>query len=131
MDDAQPEARLDRYWQQHRLDSATEEVRRSALAEPSSPRAERSSTSRNRQQQRRSRALSDAAGFSFRENVLSDDHPAMSMPEFLDKFGPLAFPVYRAALLRKRVLLVGSAPIQRSCNYGTVIAWIAAGVRLD
>ena len=67
--------------------------------------------------------MSDAAGLSLRENVLSDDHPAMSMPEFLDTFGPLAFPVYRAALLRKRVLLVGSAPIQRSCNYGRLVTW--------
>ena len=121
MDDAEPEVRLQRYWERHRLDSSTDEVREAALEEPSSPVGTRASTSRNRQQQRRSRALSDAAGFSLRDNVLSEDHPAMSMPEFLDTFGPLAFPVYRAALLRKRVLLVGSAPIQRSCNYGELI----------
>lgn len=92
-----------------------------ALAEPSSPVGGSKKGSK-----RRSRALSEAAGFSLRDNVLADDHPAMSMPEFMDVFGPLAFPVYRAALLRKRILLIASAPVQRSCNYGMYHGWRAS-----
>lgn len=105
---------LEEYWDAHRLDSVEDDARKDkALNEPSSPIGVSKKDSK-----RRSRALSDAAGFSLRENVLAADHPAMSMPEFMDTFGPLAFPVYRAALLRKRILLVASAPVQRSCNYG-------------
>ena len=50
--------------------------------------------------------------------MLSSNHPALSMPAFLDMFGPLAFPIYRAALLRKRILLAGTPPVQQSCDFG-------------
>lgn len=46
------------------------------------------------------------------------DHPALDMRALLETFGPLVFPVYRAALCRKRMLLLGSAPVQQSCNFG-------------
>lgn len=105
---------LEEYWDAHRLDNATSDLKKDkALAEPSSPVGGSRKSSK-----RRSRALSEAAGFSLRDNVLAEDHPAMSVPDFMDTFGPLAFPVYRAALLRKRILLVGPPPVQRSCNYG-------------
>lgn len=111
-DTAQKE--LEDYWEAHRTENVEDGVRKDkALAEPSSPVG-----GSKKDLKRRSRALSEAAGFSLRDNVLADDHPAMSMPEFMDVFGPLAFPVYRAALLRKRILLISSAPVQRSCNYG-------------
>lgn len=50
--------------------------------------------------------------------ALSPDHPARSLPDFLDTFGPLIFPIYKAALLRKRILLVGQAPVELTCNFG-------------
>ncbi|PNS15223.1 Protein dml1 [Sphaceloma murrayae] len=108
------QARLEAYWQKCGVKTAAEELRVAALEEPSSPLAVKPADLKKK---RRSRALSDAAGFSVREHVLSPDHPALSMPDFLDTFGPLIFPLYRAALLRKRVLLLGSAPIQRSCDF--------------
>lgn len=113
-EDGQPD--LEKYWHSHRLSNASEQVRNAPLAEPSSPLALRPEDSKSNK--RRSRALSDAAGFPARSQLLSPDHPALSMPEFLDTFGPLVFPLYRAALLRKRVLFLGSPPIQRSCNFG-------------
>ncbi|KAG8630195.1 hypothetical protein KVT40_001814 [Elsinoe batatas] len=107
--------RLEDYWQKHGLKTAADDVKTAALQEPSSPLAVKPADSKSKK--RRSRALSDAAGFSVREHVLSSDHPALSMPDFLDAFGPIIFPLYRAALLRKRILILGNAPIQRSCNF--------------
>ena len=37
---------------------------------------------------------------------------------FLDTFGPLIFPLYKTALLRKRILLVAQAPVELACNFG-------------
>ena len=50
---------------------------------------------------------------------LPPSHPALSLPEFCRVFGPLLFPLYRAALLRKRILLVGEAPVHENCDLGT------------
>lgn len=47
----------------------------------------------------------------------ASNHPALAIPTFLDTFGPLAFPLYRAALLRKRILFVGNAPVEEACNF--------------
>ncbi|KAI7161122.1 hypothetical protein KC349_g2974 [Hortaea werneckii] len=44
------------------------------------------------------------------------DHPALYMPALLDCFGPLIFPLCRASLLRKRILMLGSPPVQRNCS---------------
>jgi len=49
---------------------------------------------------------------------LSPYHPALSLVEFLDTFGPLVFPLYRAALARKRILLITQAPVESACNFG-------------
>ncbi|GAM90791.1 hypothetical protein ANO11243_088360 [Dothideomycetidae sp. 11243] len=104
---------LEKYWQTHKLNSSSDEIRASALQEPSSPAAVKPSKTKNRARG----ILSEVAGFSVREHVLSPDHPALSMPDFMNAFGPLVFPLHRAALLRKRILFVGHAPIQRTCNF--------------
>ncbi|KAK2733619.1 hypothetical protein FQN55_003301 [Onygenales sp. PD_40] len=65
----------------------------------------------------RSRALSDATALMSSKQALAPHHPASSLPELIDTFGPLIFPLYRAALLRKRILLVGEAPVEESCNF--------------
>lgn len=66
----------------------------------------------------RNRAISDAIVLDTSTPALTPFHPASSLPDFLDFFGPLLFPLYRAALLRKRVLFMAEAPVQASCNYG-------------
>ena len=48
---------------------------------------------------------------------LSRFHPALSLAEFVDTFGPLVFPLYRAALARKRILLVGQPPVETACSF--------------
>ncbi|KAL1894179.1 hypothetical protein Sste5346_005965 [Sporothrix stenoceras] len=48
---------------------------------------------------------------------LSPHHPAWSLTTLLDTFGPLIFPIYRAALLRKRVLISTHAPVREVNNF--------------
>ena len=67
---------------------------------------------------KRKRATSDASALMTSNQTLSSYHPALSLPEFVNTFGPLIFTLYRAALLRKRVLFVGEAPVQQNCDFG-------------
>ncbi|KAJ9221327.1 hypothetical protein C8Q69DRAFT_226464 [Paecilomyces variotii] len=67
--------------------------------------------------QRWSRALSDTVTYEASRTALTPFHPAASLPEFIRFFGPLVFPLYRAALLRKRILFVTEAPVHIPCNY--------------
>lgn len=50
-------------------------------------------------------------------HTLPAHHPALAIPEFLHVFGPLLFPLARAALLQKRILILGEAPVELACNY--------------
>ena len=95
------------FWTKH------QKVARSSGA--TSPTAERSSVVGTL---KRKRALSDATGTFAADNSMSHDHPAMSMTALVTTFGPLLFPLYREALLRRRILVLGSAPVQRTCNFG-------------
>ncbi|KAF2726249.1 hypothetical protein K431DRAFT_259065 [Polychaeton citri CBS 116435] len=55
----------------------------------------------------------------------SDDHPSLSLPGLWYLFGPLIFPLYRAALTRKRILLLGSPPVLNSCNFVYALSVLA------
>ena len=66
----------------------------------------------------RTRAVSDVAALNPSDQALSPYHPALSLTAFVDMFGPLIFPLQRAALLRKRILLVTHAPVQLACEFG-------------
>ena len=68
--------------------------------------------------QGRKRAISSASAFTPLGQKLSPYHPAKSLPELLDTFGPLIYPLYKAALLRKRILMVTQAPVESYCNFG-------------
>lgn len=72
----------------------------------------------NQHEQTRNRAMSTASALAPPGKGLSSHHPAISLSIFLDTFGPLIFPLYKVALLRRRVLLVGQAPVELSCNFG-------------
>ncbi|KAJ6156095.1 hypothetical protein N7497_004980 [Penicillium chrysogenum] len=65
----------------------------------------------------RNRAFSDAMVLETFKPALTPFHPASSLPGFTECFGPLIFPLYRAALLRKRILFMGEAPVHTSCNF--------------
>lgn len=109
---------LSEYWESYRIrETDTTVVPDSPLE---SPIGVRSRPWRDRPEiQRRNRAFSDVLMVEARKPALTPFHPASSLPDFLDTFGPLVFPLYRAALLRKRILLMAEAPVHEPCNYGT------------
>lgn len=101
---------LELFWKQHRTDQAS---RRSSAF----PAATRDASSAGLESRKRKRALSDAtlAGFNA-EGIWPTDHPALHVPAVLDMFGPLLFPLHRAALSRRRVLMLGSPSVQDNAN---------------
>lgn len=100
-DDRRP---LELFWEQARAKNGDEAV------PPGSRRGDG--------QSRRERAFSNGSTLFNSEGQISPNHPALAFPEMLDLFGPLVFPLHRAALLRKRVLFLGRPPVQRQCDYG-------------
>jgi hypothetical protein len=66
----------------------------------------------------RNRSLSDGTALLPPGHKLSSYHPARGLTSLLDMFGPLIFPIHRAALLRKRVLISCHAPVHEICNFG-------------
>jgi hypothetical protein len=67
---------------------------------------------------RRNRSASDGMVLLPPGHHLSAYHPAWSLPRLLEMFGPLIFPIHRAALLRKRILITAHAPVEETCNFG-------------
>ncbi|CAK7271841.1 hypothetical protein SEPCBS119000_004812 [Sporothrix epigloea] len=66
----------------------------------------------------RNRSVSDGTTLVLPpDHHLSPYHPAWSLTTLLDTFGPLIFPIYRAALLRKRILISTHAPVREANNF--------------
>ncbi|KAM7207407.1 DUF2347 domain containing protein [Naviculisporaceae sp. PSN 640] len=65
----------------------------------------------------RNRSASDGTALIPPGHRLSAYHPAWSLTSLLDTFGPLIFPIHRAALLRKRILISTHAPVHEACNF--------------
>ncbi|KAF2433474.1 hypothetical protein EJ08DRAFT_731453 [Tothia fuscella] len=97
-------SQLEGYWKAHRLAESDE-------AESSEPQLSPYTAS-----QKRTRALSSLT-LSPTTHKLPPYHPAHSILDYLDTFGPLTFPLHRAALLRKRILFVTPAPVKLTCEY--------------
>ncbi|KAF4981345.1 hypothetical protein FZEAL_2830 [Fusarium zealandicum] len=70
-----------------------------------------------RKSHNRNRSASDGASLIPAGHSLSPYHPAWSLTSLLDKFGPLIFPIHRAALLRKRILISCHAPVHEICDF--------------
>jgi len=105
--DLENKEQLDEFWKKH--------GRSVGSSGTSSPTAKRFSLPGSL---KRKRALSDSTGAFGAEQSMPRDHPALSMTALITTFGPLIFPLYREALLRRRILLLGSTPVQRTCNFG-------------
>jgi len=103
---------LDEYWDTYQVRGSDALPPESPLDSPISVRFSRPDLSH------RNRAFSDAMVLESSRPALTPFHPASSLPRFVDSFGPLIFPLYRAALLRKRILLMTEAPVHIPCNYG-------------
>jgi hypothetical protein len=107
--------RLEQYWKKHKTQEG-ERPKRPPLDSPLSYRASASNGQPNGA--RRSRGMSDAAALTGALRSFSAHHPALSLTGFTKLFGPLIFPLYRSALLRKRILLVGEPPVRQNCEFG-------------
>ncbi|KAK3072125.1 hypothetical protein LTR53_007388 [Teratosphaeriaceae sp. CCFEE 6253] len=107
---------LERFWEKHRLD-------KTAPRRPSSPDARRESIAASL---KRKHGLSDATHGLMLDSGNAADHPALHMSAMLDLFGPLLFPLYRAGLLRKRILLLGAPPVQGNCSMVYVLSVLSS-----
>ncbi|KAL8943895.1 MAG: hypothetical protein Q9216_000789 [Gyalolechia sp. 2 TL-2023] len=120
---------LEHYWQEHQYREVEDTIRAPSGEEsPSIQREKRRhlKSSPNSQPRTRNRAVSSASALAPPGQTLSIHHPALSITAFLDTFGPLIFPLYKAALLRQRILLVGQAPVESACNFVYNISVISA-----
>jgi hypothetical protein len=68
--------------------------------------------------QKKTRALSTATLTIDGKQTFPEYHPALSIIDYIEMFGPLIFPLHRAALLRKRILFITPAPVRQACEFG-------------
>ncbi|KAI9802061.1 MAG: hypothetical protein M1833_001982 [Piccolia ochrophora] len=111
---------LEEYWKSHHIREAdTSTQPESPQDSPSSLRFKPSTQPRMGAVKGpgRSRSVSDATALVPPGQGLSPFHPALSLADFLACFGPLVFPLHRAAMLRKRILIICEAPIQQACEF--------------
>ena len=121
VDDPRKTQPLEDFWEQHQLnDENGDSTKSPEIFSPSADRNKRrqEQPASNGQMSTRKRAISTASALAPSGQGISSHHPALSLPSFIDTFGPLIFPLYKAALLRKRILLLGHAPVELACNYG-------------
>ncbi|KAL8387921.1 hypothetical protein RB595_009575 [Gaeumannomyces hyphopodioides] len=106
---------LERYWTANKAPDAAasiEPLRDSPLSSPSVNFATVAGKGHSRK-----RSASDGNALIAPGHRLSPFHPAWSLTALLDTFGPLIFPIHRAALLRKRILISTHAPVHQVCDY--------------
>ncbi|KAL8794157.1 MAG: hypothetical protein Q9195_003225 [Heterodermia aff. obscurata] len=111
---------LEDFWEQHQVHDEDDPTQKDfEVTSPSFDKNKRNEgqPSPNGQPRTRNRAISTAFALAPSGQGVASHHPALSLPSFLDAFGPLIFPLYKAALLRRRILLVGHAPVELTCNY--------------
>ncbi|KAK7535047.1 uncharacterized protein J3D65DRAFT_435843 [Phyllosticta citribraziliensis] len=109
---------LEQYWvdnsaDRNRIDEGVDST-------PSSPIVSRPPPSvlrKNKTYASRNRGLSNITQFHPGHETLSVSHPALSIIKYIDTFGPLVFPLQRAALLRKRILFITTPPVRLSCEF--------------
>lgn len=101
---------LELFWKKHKVDGTSGK-------QSASTTSKQTEAVPSTDHKKRKRAPSEAtlAGFNT-ESALPADHPALHVPAVLDTFGPLLFPLQRAALSRKRVLLLGNPSVQAHGN---------------
>lgn len=112
---------LETYWENNKAHDDTTQKEASASKESlesSKVTFQEQSKPPKKEGPTRHRSASDGAGILAPGHKLSSYHPAWSLTALLDTFGPLIFPIQRAALLRKRILISCHAPVQEICNFG-------------
>ncbi|KAF7541695.1 hypothetical protein G7054_g468 [Neopestalotiopsis clavispora] len=111
---------LEQYWEKNKArDESTEhdaQASKESLDSPSVTFQDQPKPPK-KQKNTRHRSASDGTGLLAPGHKLSSLHPAWSLTTLLDTFGPLIFPIHRAALLRKRILISCHAPVHEICNF--------------
>jgi hypothetical protein len=109
---------LNEYWARNKAGETTapQPLKETPLGSPAV--SFKSTPQKPRKGHTRNRSASDGAALLPPGHTLSLYHPARSLHRLLETFGPLVFPIYRAALLRKRILISTHAPVLESCNFG-------------
>ena len=114
---------LEDFWEEHRSQDSSNDRETDSLLE--SPTSLKHQPVRNNPAKLkghgRNRSASDGTVLLPPGHNLSTYHPAWSLPRLLETFGPLIFPIHRAALLRKRILITAHAPVEETCNFGTIL----------
>lgn len=106
---------LQEFWDQHDQSKAggSERPPSSPSASPTAVRSHQNGS----QPRSRRRGLSTVSAMDRPGRLLPPSHPILSLPGFIDLFGPLVYPLMREALLRKRILLVTSPPVRVACEF--------------
>ncbi|KAI9738133.1 MAG: hypothetical protein M1818_005562 [Claussenomyces sp. TS43310] len=109
---------LEKYWEAHKP-VATDERPPTASSSDSLSTLQGKPVKRRVGQSRptRNRSASDGTALLPPGHHLSAYHPAWNLPWLLETFGPLMFPIYRAAMLRKRILISCHAPVHQICDF--------------
>ncbi|KAK0623594.1 hypothetical protein B0T14DRAFT_516635 [Immersiella caudata] len=110
---------LEQYWKQNgaRETSVPQPLKPMVETPVSSPALSFKSARPGQRGHTRNRSASDGGALIPPGHRLSPYHPAWSLTSLLDTFGPLIFPIHRAALLRKRILISTHAPVHEPCNF--------------
>lgn len=108
---------VEQFWLEHRLESSDSDGK--ALPAIASPMLIRSNSFEfNPMESGKKRAASNSGRAMAEKLSLPQTHPIRSLLDYLKVLGPLMFPLHRAALLRKRILFVGTPPLRRLCDFG-------------
>ena len=105
---------LEEYWEKHKLEPVENPPRTPEDAIANGPAEQLNGYSK-------SRSMSAGTNFLSSHHSLSPHHPASTLIDSVKLFGPLIFPLFRAALLRKRILIVTETPVESVCNLGVYI----------
>ncbi|KAG9257109.1 uncharacterized protein F5Z01DRAFT_702744 [Emericellopsis atlantica] len=111
---------LDTYWKSNKLDKDDPKPPATSGETPVVTPAVTFSEPNEQPQRKghyRNRSGSDRTSLAPAEHRLSPYHPAWRLTSLLDKFGPLIFPIHRAALLRQRILISCHTPVQEICDF--------------
>jgi hypothetical protein len=113
---------LEAYWESHKADD--DRISSKSDISVNSPSSTRFQPIRQQpgwvKGHGRNRSASDGTVLLQPGHSLAPYHPAWSLSALLDLFGPLIFPVHRAALLRRRILISGHAPVHQTCDFGNL-----------
>ncbi|KAF2183655.1 hypothetical protein K469DRAFT_710457 [Zopfia rhizophila CBS 207.26] len=107
---------LEEYWEQHGSDKGRRDAQGSKF--PARQTSENfAAQAEPWKGHSRARALSNITAELPSEQSLPSFHPALSIMQYINVFGPLVFRLQQAALLRKRILFIASPPVRTTCEF--------------